>query len=147
MRALLSAFLVIAALLGPVRAQPAPSDRAAIEAVIAAQIEAFRRDDAPAAFAFAAPGIQAMFGTPERFMGMVRGAYAPVYRPRQVEFAGIEPQDGGWVQAVELVGPDGEAQRALYTMQRGPDGAWRIAGCVLVRSERLSTSLTGRRAA
>ncbi len=139
MRILLAALLVIAALGGPARAQLAPADRAAIEAVIAGQIEAFRRDDGPAAFAFAAPGIQAMFGTPERFMGMVRNAYPPVYRPRQVEFAGIEPQDGDWVQAVELVGPDGDAQRALYTMQRGPDGAWRIAGCVLVRSGRLST--------
>lgn len=139
MRILLAALLIVTALCGPAQAQLAPADRAAIEAVIAGQIEAFRRDDGPAAFAFAAPGIQAMFGTPERFMGMVRNAYPPVYRPRQVEFAGIEPQDGGWVQAVELVGPDGDAQRALYTMQRGPDGAWRIAGCVLVRTERLST--------
>lgn len=139
MRTLLAALLVIAALSGPARSQLAPADRAAIEAVIAGQIEAFRRDDGPAAFAFAAPGIQAMFGTPERFMGMVRNAYPPVYRPRQVEFAGIEPQDGDWVQAVELVGPDGDAQRALYTMQRGPDGVWRIAGCVIVRSARVST--------
>lgn len=139
MRSFLATLILIAALIGPARAQLAPADRAAIEAVIAGQIEAFRRDDGPAAFAFAAPGIQAMFGTPERFMGMVRNAYPPVYRPLQVEFAGIEPQDGGWVQAVELVGPDGEAQRALYTMQRGPDGRWRIAGCILVRSERLST--------
>lgn len=139
MRSLLATLLVIAALCGPARAQFAPADRAAIEAVIAGQIDAFRRDDGPAAFAFAAPGIQATFGTPERFMGMVRGAYAPVYRPRQVEFAGIEPHDDDRVQAVELVGPDGDAQRALYTMQRGPDGKWRIAGCVIVRSARVST--------
>ncbi len=139
MRILLAALVVMAALGGPARAQLAPADRAAIEAVIAGQIEAFRRDVGPAAFAFAALGIQAMFGTPERFMGMVRTAFPPIYRPRQVEFPGIEPQDGDWVQAVELIGPDGNAQRALYTMQRGPDGTWRIAGCVLVRSERLNT--------
>ncbi len=113
------------------------ADRAAIEAVIAGQIEAFRRDDEPAAFAFASPGIRAMFGAPGRFMEVVRGQYAPVYRPQEVEFAEVAMEGGEVVQAVELVGPDGGAHRALYTMESGPNGEWRIAGCTLVRSRRL----------
>ena len=139
MRPLLAAFFVLAGLSGAA-AQEAlvpPADRAAIEAVIAGQIEAFRRDDDAAAFAFASPGIQAMFGSPEAFMRMVRGQYMPVYRPRGVEFAEAAAEGGEVVQVVELVGPDGGAHRALYTMERGPDGGWRIAGCVLVRSQRL----------
>lgn len=131
--ALLSGSTIVAAQ----EAQVSAADRAAIEAVIAGQIEAFRRDDEPAAFAFASPGIQAMFGSPERFMDVVRGQYAPVHRPRQVEFAQVGTKDGEVVQAVEVVGPDGGAHRALYTMERGPDGRWRIAGCTLVRSQRL----------
>lgn len=139
MRLPLAALVLLAGLSGA-SAQDArvpPADRAAIEAVIAGQIEAFRRDDEAAAFAFASPGIQAMFGSPEVFMRVVRGQYMPVYRPREVEFAEAETRDGEVVQVVEVVGPDGGAHRALYTLERGPDGGWRIAGCVLVRSQRL----------
>ena len=139
MRLLLAAFVLLAGLSGAAaqEASVPPGDRSAIEAVIAGQIEAFRRDDEAAAFAFASPGIQAMFGSPETFMRTVRGQYMPVYRPRQVEFAEAEARSGEVVQAVELVGPDGGQHRALYTLERGPDGGWRITGCVLMRSQRL----------
>ena len=53
------------------------SERAAIRHVIEQQLEAFRRHDGAAAFAHAAPAIQEMFGTPERFMLMVEHEYPP----------------------------------------------------------------------
>ena len=53
-------------------------DRVAIETTISAQMDAFRRDDGEAAFAFAAPGIRARFGDAETFMTMVRSGYRPV---------------------------------------------------------------------
>ncbi|WP_206602953.1 DUF4864 domain-containing protein [Leptolyngbya ohadii] len=62
------------------------TDRAAIRAMIERQLQAFQQDDAAGAFAFASPGIQAQCGTPENFMRMVQRGYAPVYRPRSVEF-------------------------------------------------------------
>ena len=62
------------------------ADARAVRAVIEAQLEAFRRDDAPRAFSYAAPGIRDSFGTPEKFMAMVREQYAVVYRPRSVSF-------------------------------------------------------------
>lgn len=50
-------------------AQHVPAaDAAAIKAVIAEQIEAFRRDDGPRAFSLATPAIRLRFGTPETFL-------------------------------------------------------------------------------
>src|SRR5260221_652613 len=86
---------------------PAGADQSAIRGVISDQIEAFRHDDGTAAFGFAAPNIQAMFGTVDNFMGMVRRGYPPVYRPKQVTFGALAEEDGRLVQIVHLVGPDG----------------------------------------
>lgn len=132
-------FLVLTA---PAAAQapldlPAP-DRAAIRTTIESQLAAFQRDDGAAAFGFATPNIQAMFGTPENFLEMVRRGYAPVYRPRVVEFAGIVGNPASPVQLVQIVGPDGEAVIAAYEMARLPEG-WRINGCVLLRPPGRST--------
>lgn len=133
--------LFLCALAGPASAQAdlSAADRASIQAVITRQIDAFRRDDAEAAFSFASPSIQDQFGTPGRFLDMVRRAYPAVHRPRLVEFTGLRLSDGAVVQQVELIGPDGASELALYTMERDPTGRWRISGCTLVESERVGT--------
>ena len=123
MGALLASLLLVAV--------PA-SDHAAIEGVISQQIEDFQRDDGAAAFAFASPELQTMFGDPARFMGMVRSGYQPVYRPRSFTFGDVVENDGRIVQEVGVIGPDGVPRMALYTMEQQPDGSWRIAGCQLV---------------
>jgi hypothetical protein len=107
------------------------ADRGAIRAVIGDQMAAFKRDDADAAFGFAAPNIQDMFGTPEHFLAMVRQGYQPVYRPSDVRFGELVRIDGGLAQLVHVVGPDGVPQLAVYLVERQPDGRWRITGCVL----------------
>lgn len=132
MRHLATVLAPLAVLAMPAAAAVSPADRTAIEGVIAAQIEAFGRDDAAAAYGFAAPGIQALFPTPDLFMHMVRTGYAPVYRPQAVRFAEAAVEAGVVVQRVLLRGPDGRAHLALYTMERQADGAWRIAAVVLV---------------
>lgn len=124
--------LPLAVIAAPAAAAVSPADRAAIEAVISAQIEAFRRDDGPAAYAFAAPNVQALFPTVEIFMRMVERGYAPVYRPQAVRFAETVIEGGEVVQRVLLRGPDGRAHLALYTMERQADGAWKIAAVVLI---------------
>lgn len=140
MRAL--AVFLILILAAPALAQPlapvadvGPDDRAAIQRVISDQIAAFRRDDGEAAFSFASPGIQRMFGNAETFMAMVRGGYQPVYRPRAFAFQDLVIIDGHLVQPVAVVGPDGQRVTALYHMERQPDGTWRISGCHLVEPE------------
>jgi hypothetical protein len=109
------------------------ADARAVRAVIEAQLEAFRRDDAPRAFSYAAPGIREAFGTPEKFMAMVREQYAVVYRPRSVSFE--EPVMAGedLVQPVRITDGDGRTWMAIYPMAKQPDGSWRINGCHLAR--------------
>ena len=135
------AALLFLCAIGPGQAQAdlSAADRMAIQGVITRQIDAFRHDDAEAAFAFASPGIQMQFNTPDRFLDMVRRAYPAVHRPRTVEFTGLRLGEGGIVQEVELVGPDGALQLALYSMERDAAGTWRISGCALVPSARVGT--------
>ena len=39
------------------------------------------------------------------------------------------------VRSLFVIGPDGHAYMAFYTMERQPDGSWRISGCHLVELE------------
>jgi len=105
--------------------------RAAIESVIEGQIEAFSRNDGDAAFAFASPEIQRIFGNPGRFMETVRAGFAPVYRPRNYAFEPPIVADGLPAQPVRLIGPDGRGFIALYRMEEQPEGSWRIAEVTL----------------
>jgi hypothetical protein len=121
---------------GPLGAQEdsAGPMAAAIRGVISQQLDAFRRDDGVGAFKFASPGIRQQFGTAEVFMQMVRSAYQPVYRPREVEFRDLQLDGGRIVQRVFLVGPDGNPVIARYYMEPQDDGSWRIGGCLLERA-------------
>lgn len=113
----------------------APGAQLAIRQVIESQLAAFQRDDGSEAFSYASPGIRDKFATPEIFMEMVRSGYAPVYRPREVEFLDARVRDGRTGQAVRFVGPDGRTVIAVYTMEQQPDGTWRISGVILVPAE------------
>jgi hypothetical protein len=119
--------------------QPSPEDTRAIQAVIQAQLEAFRRDDAWEAFSYAAPAIQEKLGSPERFMAMVRESYAILYRPASVQFLPSAIVNGETIQAVRVVGRDGEVKVALYFMERQVDGSWKIKACELAPSTALAT--------
>jgi hypothetical protein len=111
----------------------APADARAVRAVIEAQLDAFRTDDAPRAFSYAAAGIRETFGTAEVFIEMVRRSYPVVYRPKSVQFDPPVFVDGEVVQPVRMTDADGRAWLAVYPMQRQPDGGWRINGCRLGR--------------
>ena len=137
--ALVTLWLMLGSLagLGPAGAQALPpgvtaADQAAIQQVIQGQLNAFQRDDAAGAYAYAAPNIRRLFPTADVFMGMVRNAYPPVYRPKQAEFSELALREGELVQEVELVGPDGKPVLALYSMEKSPDGRWLIASCILI---------------
>jgi Domain of unknown function (DUF4864) len=125
--------LAIALLIGfavPARAD----DVAAAQSVIRSQAEAFSRDDAAAAYSYAAPAIKGVFPRAEIFMSMVQQGYAPVYRHKSFEFGEARVADGTVAQRVRIIDANGEAWEALYTLEQQPDGSLKITGCSLLKA-------------
>ena len=124
------AIALSAAIALPAAAEPvSASDTKAVRGVVEAQLAAFAADDAKRAFSYAAPAIREMFGTPERFVAMVRAGYPVVYRPANINFLHPVWVDGQLVQGVHLTDGDGTLWLAIYRLERQPDKSWRISGC------------------
>lgn len=125
--------LLVAVFVGFTTLARADADVAAAQSIIRSQEEAIGRDDAAAAYTFAAPPIQSMFRTPEIFMYMVRNGYAPVYRHKSFEFGRATAADGKIVQEVDIVDADGVAWVARYTLEQQGDGSLKISACILTK--------------
>jgi hypothetical protein len=130
MRALV---LIVAFLIGFNAPARAADDVAAAQSVIRSQVEALGRDDAAAAYSYAAPAIRDVFPQADIFMDMVRRSYAPVYRHKSFEFGEARASDGKIAQRVHIIDADGIPWEALYTLELEPDGSVKISGCVLLR--------------
>jgi hypothetical protein len=111
----------------------ASADQETIRSIISSQLDAFLRDDGSTAYSYASPGIQTMYPTVDAFMAMVKKGFPPVYRPRSSTFGPILDGANGPLQRVFITGPDGKNWIAEYTLQRQPDGTWRISGCRLLQ--------------
>lgn len=133
MRCWLALFLALSL----VRAHAADDGtRDAARATITRQAEALVRDDAATAYAQAAPSIQGMFPTADVFLGMVRNSYRPVYRHRTFVFGKTQDlPDDALSQEVAIQDEDGVDWTAVYSLERGADGQWRISGCRLMKAE------------
>jgi len=145
LRACVAAFLMLASV--PGHAMPTQTsvagvgtsarlvgdDEGAVQAIIADQIQAFRRDDGETAYSFAAPSLKLDFPSPDAFMAMVRNGYQPIYRARSFSFGELRQLEGKLVQSVAIVGPDGDSWRAIYTLTRQDDGSLKITSCYLVK--------------
>jgi hypothetical protein len=105
----------------------------AIARVVQAQLDAFAADDASRAFSYAAPNIQTMFGTPEKFLQMVQSRYPVVYRPTSVTFLAPESDGAAISQPVAMTDAQGNGWVAVYRLEAvsSPGTSWLIAGCVL----------------
>jgi hypothetical protein len=115
------------------------ADAKAARMLIEAQLAAFAADDAARAFSYAAPAIQTIFGTPERFLSMVRDSYPVVYRPASVSFLQPEWVGGKLVQRVQMVDAAGAPWMVVYELERQNDRSWRISACVAGRSQGRAT--------
>ncbi|MGQ0653453.1 MAG: DUF4864 domain-containing protein [Betaproteobacteria bacterium] len=136
------ALVLLPGLAGAAERRVSGTDLAEIRTVINRQIDAFRRDDAPGAFALASPAVQQSFGTPERFLDVVRMAYRAMYRPAKVAFLDLVVIGGDVVQQLQVTDRAGAVWLAYYAMQRQEDGSWRANGCHLVQPNRvISASL------
>ncbi len=104
-----------------------------IAMVVQAQLDAFAADDASLAFSYAAPNIKAMFGTPEKFLQMVKSSYPVVYRPASVTFLVPESDGAAIIQPVAMTDAQGSEWVAVYRLEpaSGQGTSWLIAGCVL----------------
>lgn len=129
----------LALCLGLLAAVPARAETgAAIRAVIAAQLEAFQRDDWEGAFTYASPTIRNIFRTPDRFGGMVRQGYPMVWRPARVEPGPLEAGPNGPVQMMYIEDSRGILHLAAYEMTQ-VGGEWRINGVQIRRAPAFST--------
>jgi len=122
-----------------VQAQVPSDDAVAIRAVIEAQLDAFRSDDATRAFSYAAPNIQKRFVTPAKFLAMVQSEYPVVYRPASVAFLPPQEIDGQVSQIVQMTDTAGASWTAVYLLEWQPDLSWRISGCAVFRGTGRST--------
>ncbi|MES5482482.1 DUF4864 domain-containing protein [Bradyrhizobium sp. INPA03-11B] len=130
MRAIALIAAILFALASPARAD----DAGAAQDVIRAQEQAFGRDDAAAAYSYAAPAIRRIFPQAEIFMSMVQSQYAPVYRHKSFEFGAAQSEGDRIAQRVHIIDANGEAWEALYTLERQADGSLKITGCSLLKA-------------
>lgn len=120
----------------PPAAQPVPqnfklSDRetkARLVQTIEAQLVAFRDNDYPKAYTFAATGIQATF-TPAAFEAMVKQQYPDIAFWRDAAFGAA--LDNGEEAVMDLVIKDssGQSGRYQYYFKRETD-SWKISGVI-----------------
>jgi hypothetical protein len=125
--------LLVALLIGLGASARAGDNVAAAQSVIRSQVEAFGRDDAAAAYSYAAPAIHEMFPQADIFMYMVQHSYPPVYRHKSFEFGEARVEGGRVAQRARIVDQDGETWEALYTLEQQPDGSLKIIGCMLLK--------------
>ncbi len=119
--------LSLAAMLGLASAARAQGTEAPAAEPIMKQLEAFRRDDYDAAYAFASAEIKELFDR-SAFEKMVKSGYPEIARSTYAVIAGTQEQPGGHVVVrVRIRGANGNSIEALYDMVNQPDG-WRING-------------------
>lgn len=109
-------------------------DAEAAQAIVRAQEQAIVHDDPATAYSYASPLIQQMYPSPEIFMGMVRDAFAPVYRHKTFEFGPLLTINGKLEQTVNIIDIDGQAWQAVYTLEVQSDGSMKISACALKKA-------------
>ena len=123
-----SFILLVALLIGLAAPARAGDDVTGAQRIIRAQVDAFGRDDAAAAYSYAAPEIQRIFPKADSFLGMVQRSYAPVYRHKSFEFGEARVSGGQIAQHVHILDATGQPWEALYTLEHEPDASLKIVG-------------------
>jgi hypothetical protein len=122
--ALLSVLLTLAL---PARAQ----DAAAIETVIASQLQAFNDRDVIEAFTYASPNIQGLFGNSANFGLMVENGYPMVWTNQGAEFLELLVEGPLILQKILLTDAEGGRHVLGYAMIETPAG-WKIDGVAII---------------
>lgn len=113
--------------------EPSSAEKQAFEQVISGQLEAFKANDGPLAYSFAAPIVTKIFPTVDIFMAMVKRGYQAVYTNSKYKFGELTTDIlGRPAQHVTITAGDGKRYEAVYSMEKQPDGNWKIAGVQMV---------------
>ncbi len=104
------------------------ADTSATRGVIEDQIKAFQSGDGERAYGHAAPNIKNVFGSVERFLSMVQTGYPSLYNPQAYNFGRNALISGQVHQELIVTDGDGKQWQAVYSLERQPDGSWKITG-------------------
>jgi hypothetical protein len=115
------------------------ADAAAIHAAVQTQLHALSNDDAAGAFELTTPEKRHLIGSADNFLRMIKEEYNPIYRYQGVMFSNPEVVDGNVVQLVRVTDGYGKVWLAIFWMQQGEDGSWKIDGCHLLETSTVST--------
>lgn len=126
--------------LRPSRAAKAPAPRE-LYSVVNDQLAAFRAEDFPGAYRYAASAVQQKF-TLQQFEAMIRHDYAQMAYARRVEFGAIDVHGSAAFVQVYLFAADGSGRSFLYSLA-AEGGAWKIDGAQEVRVFPPRQSLAG----
>ena len=122
-------FLFATAVAGQEESPLNAADWKAIRQVITEQRAALVAGDRTRAFSYATPALRAQFGDADTFMAMVELGYRALLSARYTEFLDGAVVEGLVVQPLRLIDADNTVRLAIYTLERQPNGAWRISGC------------------
>ena len=130
------------ALMQSYSARPLPSHDRAIRLTISQHIAAFQRRDTQAAWALASPNLQARFTSPNGYMAMAEAHYPALFEAQNFDFNARDKRLGQYkqtrVQNLFLTDQRGKGYWVAFTMQKQPDGSWKIAGCQLRETKALN---------
>ncbi|MBE7213464.1 MAG: DUF4864 domain-containing protein [Gluconacetobacter diazotrophicus] len=107
-----------------------------LTAVIDAQLAAFRANDYPKAYTFAAAGIQGMFSR-NQFEEMVKTAYPVIAHSAKAEYGLAFDTGEEAVVNVTVENADGQRTQYQYLLKK-EDGAWKINGVAELKSDGMS---------
>ncbi len=109
-----------------VRARATPPDPQELYSVVNSQLAAFRAEDFPGAYRYAASAFQQKF-TLGQFEAMIRRDYAQVAHARRVEFGPVQVRGAAAAVPVYFFQTDGSVRSFLYSLM-AEDGSWKING-------------------
>ena len=109
-----------------------------IHNIISMQIQAFRKNEPEAAYAFASDFIKSKFPTPAIFMAMVKGSYPMIWSPEKYKFLEQRNHASNVIQRVVFTDVDDNLYFFDYLMLKSDD-VWRIHGVYLIQSGGIGT--------
>jgi hypothetical protein len=124
---MIPAALLVLLFAAPAFGQGAPDEKAAAEPVLR-QLDAFRRNDYDAAYAFASTEIKSLF-TRQGFERMVKGGYPEIADSTRAHIASASTEADRVYIVVKIRGTNGRHIQAVYEMVREA-GTWKINGVV-----------------